>query len=68
MRLLVRAGVDTETGIVERGKLTSMRDLFYYTPGFDITLPAEITAWQAEQLDKQTIASPPPRKASIVRL
>jgi ankyrin repeat protein len=69
MRLLIQAGADTQSGVMERdGTLTSLRDLFYYKPGFDVTLPCEVSAWQADQLDKETAAPSSSRRSSSPRL
>ena len=68
MRLLIRAGANTEEGVMENsGVMTPLRDIFYYKAAFDITLPAEIAAIQAEQLEQNT-ASPQPRRSSPTRL
>ena len=70
MRLLIRAGVDTQTGVMETsGTMTPLRDLFYYKQGFDETLPQEISAWHAEQLEQKTAPLPSSsRRGSAPRL
>lgn len=69
MRILIRAGADTEQPkLLRNGSKESMEDCFFYEPGYRETLPQEVARYQAERMEQETAKVSPQIKSASPRL